>query len=200
MTPEEFANEFSQEFADQPAPQNSPYGPYGGPVQPVKTGLTRRGKAALAIGATVIASGGMLTWQHYSAQADANQVKAQELSLQQQQLELEKLKVISEANAKNAKVQATQDAARNKQIDACVDANKGLIGKQMGVNYQSVREDCQAQYGTNAGTGADMQEAASAADSNASGGISPSALIGIVAGGALLVGVAASRGRRNNPA
>ena len=66
------------------------WGPYGSPAPaPVKTGLTKRGKVALSVGAVVLAGGGMLTWQHYDAESTANQVKAQELSIQQQQLELE---------------------------------------------------------------------------------------------------------------
>lgn len=182
--------------------QENPYGP-GIPAHsiPVKPGLTRRGKAAMAVGVTVIAGGGLLTWQHYSAEAAASQVKAQELSIQQQQLELEKLKVLSDANAKTAKTQATQDAARQKQIDACVQDNKSLVGKQLGATYSSVLADCQTQYGPTNTTG--LQEAASSQDtasSSGGGSVSPSALIGIGAGAALLIAVAANRGKKANAA
>ena len=177
------------------------WGPYGPPVaQPVKPGLTKRGKAALAIGATVLAGGGMLTWQHYSAEAEANQIRVQELALQQQELELEKLKELNKANTANQKAQETQGAEQQKQIKACVDADKGLIGKQMGVTYSSVLEGCQRQYGTS-NTGVAMQQAASASDTGGEdGGISPGALLGVGAGAALLIGVAANRGRKNNAA
>lgn len=178
--------------------------PYGGGIPansiPVKPGLTRRGKVAMSVGAAVLAGGGILTWQHYAAEATANQVKAQELSIQQQQIELEKLKVLSDANAKNAKTQATQDAARQKQIDACVKDNKTLVGKQLGATYSSVLADCQAQYGSTNTSG--MQEAASSQDTTAGGGggISPSTLVGLGAGAALLIAVAANRGRKVNAA
>lgn len=177
------------------------WGPYGSPTpQQVKPGPTKRGKVALSIGAAVLAGGGILTWQHYDAEAKASQVKAQELSIQQQQLELEKLKVISDANAKNAKTQATQDAARQKQVDACVDGNKGLVGKQLGATYSSVLADCQAQYAAT-GTGSGMQEAASSTDTPSSGGgVSPGLLLAIGAGGALVIAVAANRGKKTHAA
>jgi hypothetical protein len=177
------------------------WGPYGSPQpHPVKTGPTKRGKVVLSIGAAVLAGTGILTWQHYDAAEKASQVKAQELSIQQQQIELEKLKVLSEANAKNAKTQATQDAARQKQIDACVSHNKGLIGKQFGATYSSVLADCQNQY-TATGSTSGMQEAASSTDATGSdGGVSPGLLLVIGAGGALVIAVAANRGRNTNAA
>ncbi|MER6092432.1 hypothetical protein [Streptomyces bluensis] len=178
------------------------WGPYGpSAAEPVKPGLTKRGKAALTIGAAVLAGGGILTWQHYSAEAEANQVRSQELALQQQQLELEKLKEMNKAAAENAKTQATYDAARQKQIDACIDANKSLVGKQMGVTYSSVVDDCQNQYaGTSTTPG--MQEAAASSDTgtDSGGGISPGLLLGIGTGGALLIGFAANRGKKTNAA
>ncbi|MDX3283942.1 hypothetical protein PV435_48010, partial [Streptomyces scabiei] len=97
------------------------WGPYGpSTAHPVKPGLTKRGKAALAIGATVLAGGGMLAWQDSSAETEANQIRAQELTLQQQQLELERLKELNKAASQNAKAQATEDATTQKLIDACV--------------------------------------------------------------------------------
>lgn len=177
------------------------WGPYGSPVpHQVKPGLTRRGKGALAVAGTVIAVGGMLTWQHYDSASQANDIKAQEIALQQQKFELEKLKVVNQVNTENAKTQATMDAARQKRIDACVTANKGLVGKQLGATYSSVLSDCQAQYAAASTSG--MQEAASATDTGSAGGggISPSVLVGVVAGGALLVAVAANRGKNTNAA
>ena len=177
------------------------WGPYGSPQpQQVKPGPTKRGKVVLSIGAAVLAGTGILTWQHYDAAEKASQVKAQELSIQQQKLELEKLKVLSEANAKNAKTQAAQDASRQKQIDACVSHNKGLVGKQFGATYSSVLSDCQAQYASTGSTSG-MQEAASSTDTTSSdGGVSPGLLLAIGAGGALVIAVAANRGRNTNAA
>lgn len=176
------------------------WGPYGPSAPaPVKTGLTKRGKAGIAISAAVLAGGGILTWQHYDAEAQASQVKSQELAIQQQQLELEKLKVLNDVSAKNAKTQASQDAARQKQIDTCVQANKNLVGKQLGATYSSVLADCQAQY---AGTGSTsgMQEAASTTSTASGGGISPTMLIGLGAAGAVVLAVAANRGKKTHAA
>lgn len=175
------------------------WGPYGSPTQShVKPGLTRRGKAGIAVAGTVLAAGGLLTWSHYSAESDANQIKSQELAIQQQKFELEKLKVMNQVNTENAKTQATMDAARQKRIDACVTANKGLVGKQLGATYSSVLSDCQAQYAATSTSG--MQAAASATDTNSGGGVSPAVLVSVVAGGAILIAVAANRGKKTNAA
>lgn len=198
MSPEEFANEFGPEFTpDQPDHMPAP-GPYGHPVQPVKTGLTKRGKTALIIGATVIAGGGFIAWQDHSEQAAANEVRAQELALQQQQIQLEMQKELNKANAAQKEVRETQDAARQKQIDACVKADKGRVGKQLGVTYSSVLNDCQAQFGTAGNSDAGMQEAVSSSSADGGSGISPSVLLAIAVGGSLVIGVAANRGRKTN--
>ncbi|WP_328545482.1 hypothetical protein [Streptomyces europaeiscabiei] len=193
----------NSEFDDIINTQNwGPYGPPANqPVQAVKPGLTKRGKVALAIGVTVIAGGSMLAWQDYSAEADSNQIRAQELTLQQQQLEVEKLKELNKAATRNAKTRATEDAENQKLIEACVDTDKGLVGKQLGVTYSSVVADCQSQYATSTTTGSDIQTAASASEaSDGGGGISPTMLLGIGVGGALLVGIAANRGKKANAA
>lgn len=182
--------------------ENVEQSPYGGPVQAPKSGLTKRGKAALAIGATVIAGGSLLTWQNYSSEAATNAVKAQELQYKQDLLELEKLKEINKATTENRKLESTADAARQKQVDACVTADKELVGKRLGATYSSVLADCQNQYAPTS-TGS-LQEAASTSDagtdSGTGGGINPSALIGIGAGTALLIGVAANRSKKTNAA
>lgn len=181
----------SQEYAD-PAP-------YGIPAQPVKPGLTKRGKAGITIAAAVIAGGGLLFYQHYSAQQAANEAKTQELQIRREQIELEKLKEMNKVQAVNAKTQSTQNAALQRQIDACVNTNKGLVGKQLGANLRSVIEDCQAQYGgTNTG---DMKTAASTQDAPTSGGGGVNN--GLLIGGAVLAGglvVAVKKGTRSNAA
>jgi hypothetical protein len=176
------------------------WGPYGSPTtEQVKPGLTRRGKAAIAVVGTVMAAGGLLSWSHYSTQSAETEVESKKIALQQQELELEKLKVMSEVNAKNTKAQATADAARQKQVDACVNANKGLVGKQLGATYSSVLSDCQTQYTVTSTAG--MQEAASATDTTSGGGsISPSMLLALGVGGSVLVAVAANRGKKTNAA
>lgn len=175
------------------------WGPYGAPTaQPVKPGLTKRGKVAVAIGVTVLAGGGMLAWQDYSADANANQIKAQEIALQQQELEVEKLKELNKAATRNAKTKATEDAATQKLIDACIDTDKSLVGKQMGVTYSSVMEDCRSEYADTV-SGSDMQAAGSSqtAPAGDSGGINTGLLIGgSVLGGALILG--ARKATRSN--
>lgn len=175
------------------------WGPYGAPANSnsgqQKPGMTRRGKIAVSVIAAVLAGGGILLWQDNAQDAKAAQIQAQEIQYKRDLLALEMQKEINKAKAANEKAEETHDAAAQKQIDACVEADKGLIGKQMGATYESVTEDCQERYGTSQETGADMQEAAATSDADG-GGISPSLLLGIGVGAAVLVGAAATRGRR----
>jgi uncharacterized protein HemX len=161
-----------------------PYGPPPAYHQaPVKTGLTPRGKVAVALAATVVAGGSLLGWQHYAAGQAANDLKAKELQVQQGQLELKKIQAMKEVNEAQDKKQKAADQQRQKLINSCVEADKGLIGKQMGVDYSSVMKDCQAQFSTT-GTSADMQEAASASATGSDGSINNMVLVG---GGALAI-------------
>ncbi|MFF1444131.1 hypothetical protein [Streptomyces sp. NPDC058295] len=195
MSPEEFHNEFAPEFATETSA-------YGNTVYPVKPGLTRRGKVALAVGVTVIASGGMLTWQHYAAQAQENGLKSQELALKQQELRIQELKEINKATAAQSKEQEAEEADRKKFVDACVQADKSLIGKQMGVKYSSVVSDCQAQYqgGGSSAAGTDMASVGSAEGAGGGGGssINSTGLLAITAGGGMLIAVAARRTKKVN--
>ncbi|MDX2947970.1 hypothetical protein [Streptomyces caniscabiei] len=175
------------------------WGPYGASTtQPVKPGLTKRGKVAVAIGVTVLAGGGMFAWQDYSADANANQIKAQELALQREKLELERMKEMNKAATRNAKAQATEDSATQKLIEACVDTDKSLVGKQMGVTYSSIVADCRSEYADTV-SGSDMQPAGStqAASDGGDGGINTGLLIGGgVLAGALVLG--ARKATRSN--
>jgi uncharacterized protein HemX len=177
------------------------WGPYGPETaQPVKTGLTKRGKAGLAIGAAVLAGGGILTWSHQNTEAKASEIQAQELQYKRDLLALEMQKEINKANAASEKAQETRTEAEQKLIDACVNADKGLIGKQLGVTYRSVMKDCQDQYGTSSDTSVDMQQASSTSDAGGGGEISPTVLFAIAAGGALVIGAAAIRGKKTHAA
>ena len=175
----------------QPAAHIDP-NPYGIPANsiPEKSGLTKRGKVALAIGAVILAGGGLISWQHYSAEAAASEAKAQEFQLEKQRLDLEMMKEMNKANTASSKAQNSQEQERQKQVSACVDADKGLVGKQLGVTYSSVLKDCQAQYPATT-DGADMQTTASAHDTNGSGsgGVNGGLVIAgaALAGGVLLV-------------
>jgi hypothetical protein len=180
--PDEFEEMMGREFAPEPVDPN----PYNAHATQAKPGLTKRGKAVLAIGATVIVGGGFAFYQHNAAVQSANSVKTQELAIQQQKLELEKLKVLGQVNMAQQKTQSAADAARQKKIDACVAGNKGLVGKQLGATYRSVLDDCQAQYAATNTTGADMEAAASVTDSG-TGGSNPTTVL-LVGGGALVLG------------
>lgn len=165
----------------QPATQAPTHGPYG-PVEPqVKTGLTPRGKAAIAIAATVIAGGSLLGWQHYSAETAANEARTAEIQLQRDQFELERQKELTKAATVSTKLQTSADKERQKKIDACVQSNKGLVGKQLGATYGSVLEDCQSQYPSTTSTD-DMVKAGSARAADSGDGASNMILIG---GGAI---------------
>lgn len=193
-------NQMINEEYNVPPTESVEKTPYGGHVYSAKPGLTKRGKVALAIGATVIAGGGMLTWQHYNTEAQASEIRAQELQYKSNLLALEMQKEINKAEAVDREAQETFSASQQKQIDACVAADKGLIGKQLGVTYQSVTKDCRAEYGAGGEGSGDMQEAASATDADSTSGISPGALLGIGVGGALLIAVVANRGKKNHAA
>lgn len=155
--------------------------PYGNPAHPpVKTGLTPRGKAALGVGTAVIACGTLFGWQQYTAQQANADVKAKEIALKQQQIELEKMKEINKANAAQQEKQESENSGQEKHVEACVEANQKMVGKLMGVTYQSVRDDCQAKYPTT--TAAGMQAAANTTSTNAGGdedGLSVGLLLGV---------------------
>jgi hypothetical protein len=200
MTMNDYNDEF-QQIMNPEFPENSRYeytaGPYGGPVKP---GLTTRGKAGIAVATAVLAGGSLLGWNYYSAQQAAQENKAQELALKQQELRLKELQILGQQATVNQKTQASLDATRQKHIDACVKANKALVGKQLGATYRSVLEDCQTQYPATTSS-ADMANAASATStsSDGSGGVGPGLLIGgtVIAGGLVF---AAKRNTKSNPA
>ena len=180
--------------------QVTPYGanPHIHPDSiPAKPGLTRRGRTALAIGAVVLAGGGLITWQHHADTAAANELKAKQLQLQQDQLNLAKEQAAAKANQSAAAAQAKANTARQKHIDDCVEQNKGLVGKQLGATYRSVVEDCQAQYpDTTTSTDTHMQETASA--QSAGGGINAGEGL-LIGGGILITGLVVAARRATRP-
>lgn len=170
-SPDEFDRIIS-DFNQPQTPFTDPH-PYGPPPAqnaapaPVKTGLTPRGKAALCIGGAVIACGTLFTWTSYNNQQQEHELKAQEFAIQQQQIQLEMQKELNKANTAAEERQSTENAEQQKQVDACVKANQKLVGKQMGVTYQSVRDDCQDKYPTVTDTS--MQAAGSSSDGDGGG-------------------------------
>jgi hypothetical protein len=170
---------------NKPSPQQTSIDlhPYGIPANsiPVKPGLTPRGKAGIAISAAVLASAGLFTWQHFSAVNAANEAKAQQIQLEKERLEIEKLKALSEA----AKTNSSGTTVRQKQIDACVTSNKDLVGKGFNSQLQDIVDACQAQYTSPSATGSDLQATASVKEAGSGGG---SVNSGLLICGAVLVG------------
>ncbi|MEU5742055.1 hypothetical protein ABZ784_29190 [Streptomyces tendae] len=199
-SPDEFDRIIS-DFNQPQSPFTDPH-PYGPPpanaptTAPVKTGLTPRGKAAIGIGGAVIACGSLFGWQHYSNQQQAHDLKAQEFAIQQQQIQLEMQKELNKANTAAEQRQNVENSEQKKQIDACVKANQKLVGKQMGVTYQSIQDDCQDKYPTVTDTS--MQAAGSSSDSGG-GGTNQGLLIGAGVLG-LVVVVGSKRLTKSNSA
>ncbi|MFG2970808.1 hypothetical protein ACGFZS_46820 [Streptomyces sp. NPDC048288] len=195
MTPEQFDQEFGPEFAPSTAPQASPYGNY---TRPVKPGLTKRGKIAITVAALAVAGTGFFWYESNAAQAAKDAKDTAALEIQMKKLELEKLKEINKATVAQSKEKATADATRQKAVNACIEADKGLVGKQMGVTYKSVVADCQSQFADDS-DGTDMAAAGSSTSTGSGGvGINSTGLLAIAGGGGLLVVMAASRARRTN--
>lgn len=179
-------------------PDNAATSAYGGPAPREKPGLTKRGKVAMAVAAVAIGGGSLIGYQVHSSNAAEAEAKAQEIQLQAERLELEKLREMNRASEVNRKVETTAQKARQADIDACVKANADRVGKGLGSpTRRDVVDDCQAQY---AGTsdGADMEAAGTSTDTGDDGGLSVSSgmLIGVGVLGLFAWGI--SKGRRPN--
>lgn len=175
--------------------------PYGGHPQPHRPGLTKRGKAALGIGAAVLAGGSLIGYQAYSAQAAADDAKAQEIALKSQQLELEKLKEMNRASEVGSKEQTSESKTRQASVNTCVKDKEDQVGKEYGSpSYRDVIDACQAQY-ADGSSGDDMKATADAKDTagSGSGGVNDGVLLGGAVLAAFLV-VATKKGKRSNPA
>lgn len=171
--------------------QHTGQSPYGGTVR--KQGVSPRRKAALAVGAAVIAGGGLIGYEMHSDNAAESEAKAQEIALKSKALELEKIRELNRA----AKSGREESEARQKAIDTCVKDNASKIGAVGSPSYGDVVNDCQAQYaGTSPVTGDDMETAASSDSSEAGGdALAPGLLVGVGLAG-LALAIAAKRGRR----
>ncbi|MFF2411877.1 hypothetical protein [Streptomyces sp. NPDC058092] len=186
------------------APEHLDTNPYGaptaptGPVQGQKAGLTKRGKAALGIGAAVIAGGSLIGYQVHTANVAAAEAKAQELQLKVKALELAELRERNRAAETGRTVEASQAKARQASVDTCVKSKTDQVGKSYGSpSYRDIVDDCQAQY-PGSEKSDDMQAAASTKTTSDSsgGGINNGALLGVLALGAVAV-LGARKGTRN---
>ena len=161
-----------------------------------KAGLSKRGKAAVGIGAAVLATGTLLGYQSYSAQAAKDAAIAKELELKAQVLRLEEMKEINRAKEASVNSVKGTETARQKSVDACVNTNKGLVGKGYGSpTYRQVIDDCQAQYEATVQVGG-MQAASSSTPTNTTTGddANGGALLGI---GALALAIWAACAKRS---
>ena len=179
----------------------TPYGPTPATGPARKAGLTRRGKAALGVGAAVIAGSTLIGYQAYAANTAASEARAQEIALQSQALELAKLREVNRAAETSRTVEADKAKARQASIDTCVKTHTDQTGKGYGTaSYRQVVDGCQDQYPALADS-ADMQSAATATSTQTggSGGVNEGLLIG--AGVLVLFVVAAAKkNTRSNPA
>lgn len=187
---------------NQPAPGFDPH-PYGPPTTATgpapKTGLTTRGKAAIGIGAAVIAGSSLLGYQAYASNAAANDLKAKELQLKSQALELEKLKVTNQVQAAGQQTATEQAAARQKRIDTCVKDLKNQVGKGYGSpSYGEIVEDCQSQYPDTTAPAMEAAASSTDTDTDGGGGVNDGILLGVLALGAVAV-IGAKKGTRTTP-
>lgn len=111
--------------------------PYENPQVNAPAGLTRRGKVALATGAALLVGGGAIAWSSYAATQAQAEVKAAELALQADRLELERIKALQEVNA------PTQ-TRRNEDFNTCVD--KALGTKDSFTSAADVIDKCNAAF------------------------------------------------------
>lgn len=173
-----------------------PYGP-----RRARRPLTMRAKVAIGVASAVVAGGGLIGYQAYSASAAASNVKAQEIAYKQAQLELERLRELNKVNDKTKKSQVSAAQQRQADVNKCIKSKEYLIGR--GYNspsYRDLVDDCQAQYSATT-IGDDMQQAGASqdvatGDGGGSNPVSGGLFIGIAAlGGVVLIG--ARRARRD---
>ncbi|MFF4393290.1 hypothetical protein ACFY0G_42240 [Streptomyces sp. NPDC001552] len=144
---------------EQPAP--TPYGP------PAKAPMSGQAKALLAMAGLVIVGGSAVGISAFSASSGQAEVRAQELALQAQQLEVEKAKL----NAPDAKAEELRMAG----FQRCIE--------KAGYNKDVCAQAFPAPGGVNLGGSRGAVNASSASDTNQGGGSG-------VTGGLIVAGVA----------
>lgn len=191
LTPGEF-NEFNEianfnHIPNKETPVNhhtEHIDPYGPPAQPLKPGLTPRGKAALGIGAAVLVGGSLIGYQTYSSNAAEKEAQASALQLKMQELRLEELKEQNRAAERNHVAEKKANSTLQASIDKCVNSKEDDANKGFGTTYRDIVDACKAQYASSADTGKDLETTAAAQDT--SGGLNEGLLIG---GGVLAIGL-----------
>lgn len=179
-------------------------GPYGIPAHsiPHKAGLTRRGRVAIGVAAVAVVGSGLIWHQSSTAQDARNRQNAAAQAIEMKKLQLEELRLRNDQKTKDAKAHNSAQAALQASIDKCVKDSQHLVGKGYGSPSKGdVIADCRQQYGDDTSS-AGMANAASSSNvtgTNGNGsGINSAGLLGLVAGGGLLVTLAARRGQRTD--
>ncbi|MFF6946314.1 hypothetical protein [Streptomyces lavendulae] len=183
------------------APDASPYadeGPYGTPVVYKKSGLTRRGKVAIAVAGVAIVGGGTIWFQVHSAAVAKDEKEAAALQIQMKKLELEEMRIRNEQATSDKKAATASAEKIQAAVDKCVKDSSSQLDKGYGSPPRSaVVADCKQQYETADGSG--MQAVGSStldAGNAGGGGINSPTLLGLVAGGALAVALFARKGKK----
>ncbi|WP_239481916.1 hypothetical protein [Streptomyces sp. CS014] len=186
-------------------PEPSPYadeGPYGIPVEKhKKAGLTRRGKVAVAVASVAIVGSGTIWFQVHSAAVAKDEKEAAALQLQMKRLELEEMKIRNDRAAADMEAASSSAAKIQAALDQCVKDTFAVVHKEYGTPSKSaVVADCKRQY--DSADGSDMAAVGSArdtrgdGDAGGGGGVNSPALLGLVAGGALVLTVFARKGKK----
>ncbi|MFI1890468.1 hypothetical protein [Streptomyces jumonjinensis] len=179
--------------------------PYGG-APAGKTGLTPRGKAVLGLAGAAVVGATLVGYASYSADSDT---RAQEITLQRERLELERMKEMNRVAADTRKAAAEDGRARQAVLNDCVKDGSEQIGKDGGPwNRAQVVSECR-KLGDDAEwadtkAAADMASAAAASDLNGGGddggdgdgGAGGNALLWIVGGGAALAVIGAKKAKK----
>lgn len=166
--------------------------PYGESASPQarrrKPGLNPTGRMIIAVAGMVLVGGGALVYQDHAANVAAQEAKSAEIALQQQRLDLERLKVTNQLDKEQAAAQKADSKDLQQKIDDCVKDNK-----DQSAYLQGTVDACRDQYSaTSSGTGSgnDMQEAGSATNTGGNGSFDATWLIAGLgaAGGIAYVG------------
>lgn len=170
--------------------------PYGTTGQATKPGLTKRGKVAIGVGAAVIAGSSLIGYQMY----EANTMKARELELKAQALELEKFREANRVSQTTQKQASAQVKERQASVDACVKDQADQVGKAYGSpSYRDIVDACQAQYAGGPDAVSGLEATASTQPAGGGEGVNQGALMGVlVLGGG--IAILTRKGKRPNTA
>ncbi|MFC9497622.1 hypothetical protein [Streptomyces sp. NPDC056982] len=170
--------------------------PYGETASPQATrrkpGLNSKGRVILGAAAVVLVGGGILVYQDHAENIAAQKAKSDEIALQQQRLDIERLKITNKLDKEQASQAKADHESLQQKIDDCVKANK-----DQSAYLQGTVDACRDQYSATSngtGSGADMQEAG--AVTNTSSGSFDATWLVVGIGAAVGVGYVGNKFRR----